>query len=84
MMINNKISAINISSGESSEYSFYAYFAFQFLLVAMNMFFNAKVGVFSLPLTLLMISVVLGRFPSQGFDMKPSKNGMLYIYLIMG
>ena len=68
----------------SSDYSFYIYFALQFSFVAAGMFFNIKVGVLSLLITLLMIPIVLGRCSSQNYDMDRCKNGMLYIYIFLG
>ena len=82
-MINKDLKARTIAES-TSDYSFYVYFALQFSFVAMGMLFNVKVGVFSLLLTLIMIPIVLGRCSSLGYDMRRSKNGMLYIYIILG
>lgn len=67
-----------------SESSFFIYFALQFLLIALGMFINVKVGATTLLLTLLMTFVVLIRCSSQGYDMSHAKNGMFYIYIVPG
>lgn len=73
-----------LSKDIKSESSFFIYFALQFLLIALGLFVNIKIGAMTLLLTLLMTIIVLIRCYSQGYDMSHAKNGMLYIYTILG
>lgn len=82
-MINWKYNT-EVKPGTSSEYSFYIYFALQFLLVALGAFFNIKTGILTLLLTFVAIPIILGRCSAQEFDMSRGKNAMTFIYIILG
>ena len=84
-MITIEANTLNpLNKNIKSESSFFIYFALQFLLIALGMFINVKVGATTLLLTLLMTFVVLIRCSSQGYDMSHAKNGMFYIYIVPG